>query len=177
MKSESEVLSSNRDSFNDDHYINGDDVYFFSPDRKEEAIDLLERHVARATSSVDVCSFLLSDGRLISKLYLKLISGVKIRIILDSQAIHSDTLNSLKRFGTCIKLVRLDNRSFIMHHKFMIIDESILLTGSANFTHTSLRSSGSYENINLFQQRLIVKQFLKEFEDIWSIADIANNKI
>lgn len=56
-----------------------------------------------------------------------------------------------------------------MHHKFVIIDDDILITGSANWTMQAL--FGNAENIIITNHPVLLKRFVEEFEKLWEIYD------
>lgn len=58
-----------------------------------------------------------------------------------------------------------------MHHKFVIIDNNILITGSINWTMTAF--FGNFENIMVTNEAALVKPFADEFERIWTMLDVA----
>lgn len=53
----------------------------------------------------------------------------------------------------------------LMHHKFVIIDGKILITGSTNWTMSAF--FGNYDNILVTDQLSLVMQFELEFEKLW----------
>jgi len=52
-----------------------------------------------------------------------------------------------------------------MHHKFAIMDET-LLTGSYNWTRSAAQRN--YENILVTEERGLLREFTKEFDQLWS---------
>lgn len=56
-----------------------------------------------------------------------------------------------------------------MHHKFVIIDNEILISGSVNWTKSAF--FGNFENIVLTNDPTLVKPFINEFESIWTILN------
>lgn len=68
--------------------------------------------------------------------------------------------------GTKVRTKVSDN---LMHHKFVIIDDDILITGSANWTMQAL--FGNTENIIITNHSVLVKRFVDEFKKLWDIYD------
>lgn len=54
-----------------------------------------------------------------------------------------------------------------MHHKFVIIDNNILITGSTNWTMAAF--FGNFENLMVTNESRLVKPFINEFENIWAM--------
>jgi len=68
--------------------------------------------------------------------------------------------------------VRTDNSSYLMHHKFVIVDGRVLLSGSFNWTRQAI--SGNQENLLALSNRRIVRLYGREFEKLWRQFDPKN---
>lgn len=68
--------------------------------------------------------------------------------------------------------VRTDHSSYLMHHKFVVIDNCILLTGSFNWTRQAI--SGNQENLLALSNKRIVSLYRREFEKLWKNFDPRN---
>ena len=61
--------------------------------------------------------------------------------------------------------VKLDNNRYKMHHKVMIIDESIVVTGSYNFSRgANVRND---ENVLIIEDAEIAGMYMKEFNRLY----------
>lgn len=60
--------------------------------------------------------------------------------------------------------IRISRHPNLMHHKFCIIDDRLLLTGSYNWTIGAEKNN--YENLIISNDLLLVNQFVKEFEQL-----------
>ena len=114
----------------------------------------------KAKRSVKLCYYAFTDEDIFA--FLKYLSsrGVKIRMILDDW-IESSRLSKLRWGGFDVKIVEKP----LLHHKFMIVDDKILIFGSANLTE-----SGLHKNVEVLfktQERDFVKDFIEEFERLW----------
>jgi len=54
-----------------------------------------------------------------------------------------------------------------MHHKFLIIDDIKVITGSFNWTRQANKSN--MENIMIVENQNIAKQYISEFDRIWQL--------
>ena len=61
--------------------------------------------------------------------------------------------------------IKMDATPNHMHHKFMVVDNKSLLTGSYNWTVSAMRYN--HENILITEEAGVVRSFLKEFENLW----------
>ena len=57
-----------------------------------------------------------------------------------------------------------------MHHKFCIIDESIVITGSFNWTSQAVLYN--QENILFYENSQIARKYIDEFHKLWSQFEI-----
>ena len=116
-------------------------------------IDLINE----AYNHLDICVFTISDDRISREIVDVMKNEVAISIISDNFKMEdtgSDILD-LSRVGIPVKL---DTSTNHMHHKFMIIDKKIVLTGSHNWT----RSAALYnqENIISSDDEFVVEKFV-----------------
>jgi len=61
--------------------------------------------------------------------------------------------------------VRVDESENHMHHKFMVADDEITITGSYNWTRSAERYN--QENIVWVKDPMFAKPFNQEFEKLW----------
>ena len=59
--------------------------------------------------------------------------------------------------------------NFLMHHKFAIVDGSLLITGSMNWTMQAFH--GNWDNIMISNQQELVNSFVTEFDKLWMALD------
>lgn len=98
--------------------------------------------------------------------------GVKVRIFTDDMTSRGEKsrLDSLNKFFP-VKTDK-DPESF-MHHKFCVIDEKIVWTGSFNPTYSG--SSRENNNVVVVMSSLLAAQFIKEFERLWEEESLSLN--
>lgn len=136
---------------------------YFSPgtDIIESITDLLKK----ATKTLDLCIFTITDDRLETDLRDCIERGIKVRIITDDEKLYDDgsAIQDLKNAGIPIKI---DHSRYHMHHKFGIIDSRIIFTGSFNWVYTA--SKHNQENMLVTTNFDIVKQYKDQFELLWN---------
>jgi phosphatidylserine/phosphatidylglycerophosphate/cardiolipin synthase-like enzyme len=64
--------------------------------------------------------------------------------------------------------VRIDGIEGQMHHKVFIIDGSIVVIGSYNFSQAA--ETRNDENTLIIYNEAIAQQFMLEFERVWKVA-------
>jgi len=65
--------------------------------------------------------------------------------------------------------VRLDGNRHGMHHKVIIIDERIVVTGSYNFSNNA--KTRNDENSLILHSAEIAEIYVEEFDRVWEIAE------
>ena len=91
--------------------------------------------------------------------------GVKVRVYLDRSQIESSY--SVSRFLVQKEIkVRISSNNYIMHNKFAIIDNRILLTGSYNWTFSA--NNRNDENLQIIDDPGIIEIFQNQFVNLWT---------
>uniref|UniRef100_A0A8D0GE66 Mitochondrial cardiolipin hydrolase n=1 Tax=Sphenodon punctatus TaxID=8508 RepID=A0A8D0GE66_SPHPU len=129
----------------------------------ESALSRLLRRLLSARRSLELCLFAFSCpqlGRAVTLLHRR---GVRVRVVTDSDymALTGSQIGHLRRAGI---QVRHDERGY-MHHKFAIVDQKLLITGSLNWTTQAIQNNR--ENVLIVEDAAYVTPFLAEFERIW----------
>lgn len=69
-------------------------------------------------------------------------NGVEVVVMTDDDSVDDEDIKALKNAGI---LVYDDHKSALMHNKFLVLDDKILWSGSANYTYYSFYRN--YENL------------------------------
>ena len=139
---------------------------FFSPG--DACRNIIINQILYASSQINICVFTISDDRITSAIIDAHKRGREVRIITDndkSEDMGSD-IAQLHSEGVAIKMDSTPNH---MHHKFMVVDESALITGSYNWTLSAAKYN--HENVLLTTEGRLVKSFLKEFGQLWNTME------
>uniref|UniRef100_A0A3P9HJQ8 Mitochondrial cardiolipin hydrolase n=1 Tax=Oryzias latipes TaxID=8090 RepID=A0A3P9HJQ8_ORYLA len=134
------------------------------PHGVETSFSRLLHYILSASSSLNVCVFSFSEVNLSRALLLLHSRGITIRVLTDRDysAINGTQIGVLRKAGIC---VRCDRTSVHMHHKFAVVDERLLITGSLNWTQTAVQRNK--ENILITEDPELVQPFVKEFQRLW----------
>ncbi len=119
-------------------------VWFTDPENTrpgEEPVEAILRSISSAQDSIDLAIYNLTDPRVAQALLSARKKGVEVRIVMESDNLEKDIPRRLISAGIP---VRGDDQSSLMHNKFMIVDETTLLTGSANYTEYGLGSDNNF---------------------------------
>lgn len=126
-----------------------------------------------ATGTLDICMYFLTSSILAKAIINAHKRGVTVKIILDESMTQNDYSQTTMFYKEGIKL-KYKQLYSAMHHKFVIIDNNIVITGSTNWTMTAF--FGNFENLMVTNESELVKPFINEFEKIWTMFD-ATEKI
>ena len=91
---------------------------------------------------------------------------IKVRIIADDVCSNmwGSDIRKLAAYGIFIKT---DNsQKYHMHHKFAILDESVVITGSFNWTAQAIKYN--QENILFYENKDIALKYVNEFNRLWN---------
>ena len=145
-------------------------VYFTEPQYPDNPADhqggldrTLAADIARATSTVDVAIYRLGLESVTNALLDAHEAGVRVRLVLESDFAEEPAVQRLESAG--ITVVE-DEQESLMHDKFVVIDESIVWTGSWNLT-----DSGTYRNNNnavRIVSEQLAENYTVEFEEMFA---------
>ena len=138
------------------------EVYFSPGDDCRNRIQLA---ILGAKSSIDICVFTISDNLISESIIQKHKEGIKIRVITDNDKCN-DAGSDIYDLSMKNVPVKTDTSPAHMHHKFVVIDNIITITGSYNWTKSA--ASENQENILALHDERIASFYLKEFERLWN---------
>lgn len=124
------------------------EIYFTNPDcgpeesRRGGLDETVAEDLRAAELQVDVAAYELDAEPIVEALVELAERGIRVRLVTDSDNATLPEFGRLRRAG--IQVVE-DNRSALMHNKFIVIDGRFVWTGSMNLT-----SNGAYCNNNNF---------------------------
>ena len=140
------------------------EVHFF-PNPSEE-IHLINL-ISKTKTSLDIAMFTINNIKIASEIKNIFSRGIKLRILSDSECIKMPSSNvySLAALGISVK---------IMHHKFCVIDKSVVVTGSFNWTDQAVNHN--QENLLFIENKELAAKYSNEFEKLWNDFEIVVTK-
>ena len=138
---------------------------YFSPDDSVAArlVDIL----GEATSSIDFLVYTFTSDILAEVMIARAQTGVVVRGVMErGQA--SNPGSEYERLRNAGLDIRLDNNPGNMHHKVIIVDGVLVITGSYNFSHTAEESND--ENVLILYDVDVGTEYLLEFKRIFEAA-------
>lgn len=123
--------------------------------------------IKSAKKSLFICVFTISDDRISEQILACFKEGIDVKIITDDQK-QFDKGSDVQELVDMGLSVKVDNSPHHMHHKFAIVDNEFLLTGSYNWTISA--SKYNQENYLITNDSFAVKKYLDEFYRLWKLS-------
>lgn len=139
---------------------------YFAPE--DNVLRRLVALVNGAEDSLHFMAFSFTADELADAVLAAAARGVSIRGVMDENQGLNNTGGDYLRFLQAGLDVRLDGESGSMHNKVLIVDETIVVTGSYNFSNSAERRND--ENVLVISSPALASEYLSEFERIWEQA-------
>jgi phosphatidylserine/phosphatidylglycerophosphate/cardiolipin synthase-like enzyme len=151
-----------------------------SPDAAMEVVfartgsvaDTIERLVEGARVSIHAALYRFNNQRLARALQQADARGAEIRLVTDRNK-YEESHSTRRILAESSFPFRLtygrDGAGSKMHHKFVLLDEVTVVTGSYNWTFAS--EEQNYENLLILRDPRLVATYREEFDALWEIAD------
>jgi len=139
-------------------------VLFSAEDR---VVDHLIALVNDAQTSIRFLAFSFTDYPLAKAMIDRASAGVDLKGVYETFG-STGSGSELKTFWCAGLPVRQDGNSSFLHHKVIIIDNSIVVTGSLNYSSNADESNE--ENVVILDNPEIAALYLQEFDRLWNQA-------
>ena len=141
-----------------------DITVFFSP-RDNCALEILKR-IDSAKSSIDIAMYYFTSRPLAQALIDVKKRNVKVRVFLDGnqRTEKFSKANYLTNNGISVKIN--SNAAGLMHNKFCVIDNKIVITGSYNWTAAADLQND--ENLIIIESTDTAEKYAQQFEKLWN---------
>ncbi len=120
--------------------------------------------VKKANKSIDLAIYSFTHDDIGEAIVEAHRMGVKVRVIMEERNV--DKYSEYKRLVEAGIEVRLDENSALMHNKFMVIDDKVVLTGSFNYTNSADKRND--ENLVVIISKQIAGEYESEFQEMWN---------
>ncbi len=123
-----------------------------------------------AKSSLDVMAFVFTDDDIASAIVARHRAGVPVRMVVETRNLDAAG-SDVAAFRQAGIDVWPDGNPYAMHHKVIIIDQAIVITGSYNFSSSAANQND--ENVLILHSAEIAGQYREEFERVYEQAKAA----
>lgn len=136
----------------------------------QDILKYLQNELSLAKSSLKIAVSWFTNYALFKQVKDLAEEGVHVQLIINNDLINNGgyclDFNQLIEAGVELSLVEYPH---LLHDKFCIIDEHVVINGSYNWTRFS---ASNYENITIFRDNdEVTSSFCEEFDIIWEKAE------
>lgn len=138
---------------------------YFSPEDNPRAEILAQ--LRQAQEEIIFMAYSFTDDEIAQVLLEQAGRGVRVRGVFEARG-ASGSYSEYERLREAGLDVRLDGNPAIMHHKVMIIDGLVTLTGSYNFSSSAAEEND--ENLLIIENTDLAQSYLEEFDRVYRAA-------
>ncbi|KAA0174467.1 hypothetical protein FNF27_04063 [Cafeteria roenbergensis] len=137
----------------------------------EEGLKRLCKYMASAKTSLDMAALALTSDRVREAVQARHAAGVQVRVLADrskSTEPGSD-LAWLGKQSVPVRCARpTGDESSLFHHKFFVVDDHTVVTGSFNLTASA--AERNFESVVVMASKGAAARFTAEFDTLWDAA-------
>ena len=134
---------------------------------EDDAVDNLIALVNDAQTSIRFLAFSFTDYPLAQAMIARAQAGVDVQGVFETFG-SNGTRSELRTLWCAGLAVRQDGNSSFLHDKIIIIDNSIVVTGSLNFSSSA--DEENEENVVILDDAEIAALYLQEYQKLWDQA-------
>jgi phosphatidylserine/phosphatidylglycerophosphate/cardiolipin synthase-like enzyme len=140
---------------------------YFSPNGG--ARQRLVRAIEESRKTIDVAVYTFTAYELADALYAAQARGVHIRVLVNREMAETggSGVRGLRLNGITVRTLGVPEQS-LMHNKFAVFDERLVVTGSYNWTHSA--EYANYENLVVLEEPRLAARYQQEFHRLWREA-------
>ena len=115
--------------------------------------------------SLDICIFTMTNDKLFEAVEECWNANIDVRIITDDECVKQKGSDVYKLASIGVPVKTDSNAQYHMHHKFVVVDKRVLITGSFNWTVQAVKNNN--ENVIMIQNKELVDKYVQEFDSLW----------
>lgn len=131
---------------------------YFSPE--DDCAARIIELISRARKNIYFATFCFTLDPVAEALIRKKLEGVEVKGVMESG--QNSPWSCFRLFKDCGIDVRWDQNLYYLHHKFFIIDEETVITGSFNPSRHAREAND--ENLLIIHHRGVAQKYLEEFQ-------------
>jgi competence ComEA-like helix-hairpin-helix protein len=139
------------------------EVYFSLYDNPEL---IIIRNIDDAKEFINIAMYTFTDREIAQAIIRAKDRGVDIKIYLDRSQVNAKYSKSRYFVNNAIEGIRISSNNYIMHNKFAILDNKIVITGSYNWTASA--GERNDENLLVIDDKNIIEKYQNQFNNLWN---------
>ena len=140
-------------------------VNAFSPD--DPITDEIVQRLEAAQQSIEVMAFAFTSDPVADQLIAAKDRGLPVRVVMEGRNAKGTGSEMAKLRGAGVD-IHSDGNCYIMHHKVIIIDDHLVITGSFNFTRSAQDQND--ENVLIIDDASVAARYKEEFARVYQQA-------
>jgi phosphatidylserine/phosphatidylglycerophosphate/cardiolipin synthase-like enzyme len=141
------------------------EVYFSPDDGVQKQI---VRLIRSAKKSVKFLAYSFTSDEIAQAMLERSQAGIPVSGVFEAEQVQSNQGSEYDNLRTAGLDVRKDGNPQNMHHKTLIIDDEIVLTGSYNFSYNA--ENNNDENVLIIHDPGVASRYLQEFNKVFDQA-------
>lgn len=134
---------------------------------EDDVIDHLLPYIEGAQSNIRFLAFSYTHDSLGDAMLARAKDGVDVSGVFETVGSETEYAELTKMY--CAKIpVRQDGNPSFLHHKYIVVDDHIVITGSLNFSESADDSND--ENVVVIDNADIARLYVEEFQRVWDIG-------
>jgi len=154
-------------------YLFGAEKLYFLPDDGKKAEKEIVKLITHSHQNIKIAIYTFTNKKMLNAIKKVARRGVKVQIIADYESnknqLHYSIVPILKKLRNIkVKLLRGKgggNYKGIMHIKMLIIDDRVVVFGSANYTYSAFYKN--FEILYINDDWTFTRKFVKLFHKLW----------
>ena len=144
------------------------EAFFVSPTVAGVIESQIIKALDEAEKSIYIAMYSFTDDELAAAVLEAYRREVDVRVILEDGKKNENggEYNSLHDSGIAIKLATTGS---LFHHKFVVIDGSLTITGSYNWSNNA--DKNNFENVVFISCEAIAEVYVGKFEEVWDTLE------
>ncbi len=151
-------------------YSANKEEFYLLPKEGESALKSLYKKIDSSKRNINISMYTFTHKEIAKRLKKAAKRGVKIEIIFDTKQNKNDRYSVMKYLAkynnisvyTLSGLPKRHHKKGIMHIKAAVIDDKVVIFGSANWTYSAFKKN--IEVLYMTKNYAIAKKFNREFE-------------
>ncbi|HEX4068985.1 MAG TPA: phospholipase D-like domain-containing protein [Candidatus Babeliales bacterium] len=144
---------------------------YFSPQDQQQITNSLHTLLDNVQRRLRIAIYWMTDKTILEKIIAAKRRNIDVEIVMDGTSPEIDNIIAQLLQNNIIPVVDPSDvlRYGKMHHKFVVVDDVIVFTGSANFTQIVLNPNAkglNFENALIINSSDIAKQYTDAFVDM-----------
>ena len=140
------------------------EVYFSFYDDPEL---IIIKNIDDSKKFINIAMYTFTDREIAQSIIRAKDRGVNIKIYLDRSQVNAKYSKSRYLINNGIEEgIRISSNNYIMHNKFAVIDNKIVITGSYNWTASA--GERNDENLLIIDDKNIIEKYQNQFNNLWN---------